>query len=297
MISILIPVFNVEIEKLIQELSFQLSHLPIEGEILVFDDCSQPFIKDRNRVLSSIKNVFYKELDKNYGRIEIRKLLATAAKYDWLLFIDCDSTIVNQSYLVKYVEILSDEYDVYTGGTIYQSTPPIECFKQLHWKYGSQRESGKKRNLAFHTNNFLIRKNVFLRLKFPNQLQGYGHEDTWMQIQFEILNKKVHFFDNPVLHMGLEQTTTFLTKTKNALKNLLVLVEIEGPVRVKRKVKLVKIYFFLKQYRMTGVIKHFLKRRIKTIEENLNSCNPSLFQFDLYRLYHLLTIKEKVGKY
>ena len=43
---------------------------------------------------------------------------------------------------------------------------------------------------------------------------------------FSKKQKTIAFIDNPVLHEGLEDTAVFLEKTKNALKNLLVLANI-----------------------------------------------------------------------
>jgi hypothetical protein len=292
MISILIPVFNVHVHDLVQELSTQLSDLLINGEILVYDDYSTPAFKDQNSSVNSIKYATYKELDQNYGRIEIRKLLAANARHDWLLFIDSDSVIVSSSYLGNYVNALKKQYDVYAGGTIYQSSLPDDCSKRLHWKYGSKREAVKSNQSVLHTNNFIIHRNIFLELDFPSQLSGYGHEDTWMHIKLERTGKKLFFLDNPVLHSGLEYTESFLKKTENALKNLLILVEVEGIKAVKSRVRLIRLYLLLERLHLNQFVWNALQKRIKKIEKNLNSCNPSLFQFDLYRLYHLITKKK-----
>ena len=131
MISILIPVFNASVHELVQELSKQLDDGQVEGEILVYDDCSQPRFKKHNAAIGSIKYVFYKELEQNYGRVEIRKLLASGARYNWLLFIDSDSGIVTADFLNNYFRVLQDEYDVYTGGRIYQSEIPFYFFNSF----------------------------------------------------------------------------------------------------------------------------------------------------------------------
>ena len=161
MISILIPVFNADVHALVQELSHQLKSLNVEGEILVYDDFSEIFFKDHNRHITSLKNVFYKELEKNYGRIGIRELLAKNARYGWLLFVDSDSTIINKNYLQNYLEAIGEEHDVYTGGRVYQKEMPAACNKRLHWKYGTERESVKGSSDGLHTNNFCLRKEIF----------------------------------------------------------------------------------------------------------------------------------------
>jgi hypothetical protein len=296
MISILIPVFNANVHELVRELSKQLDDGEIGGEILVYDDCSQPQFKDRNAAVSSIKNVFYKELDQNYGRVEIRKLLAFDARYNWLLFIDSDSAILTPNFLNNYFRVFKDEYDVYTGGRTYQSEIPGDCSLRLHWKYGRERESAKGSASMLHSNNFCIRKNVFQQLKFP-QLTSYGHEDTWVQIELEKANNRICFIQNPVLHTGLETSGIFLEKAKSALKNLLVIADMEGEKVVQKRVRLYNMFLRLQSLGLTSIFQNVLRKKIKKIEENLASCHPSLLNFDLYRLYYLIDFaKEKFQK-
>lgn len=290
MISILIPVFNVAVYPLVKELSNQLKILNTEAEILVYDDASNELFKVQNRPVTFLKNVFYKELDKNYGRTGIRQLLANKARYDWLLFIDCDSIILNKDYLDNYFQAITMGYDVYPGGTVYNENIPAACNKRLHWKYGTEREAVKGSLNAFHTNNFCIQRDVFLQLNFPPQLCGYGHEDTWMEIELSRDKKNICFINNPVLHEGLEETPVFLEKTKNALKNLLRLAAILGEGLVRRKVSLYNLFYWQKKFGLSKIISSGLKKRIDKIESNLQSCNPSILQFDLYRLYYLIQI-------
>ena len=291
MISILIPVYNVTVYSLVRELSVQLEGSGSEGEIIVFDDFSNELHKVQNRSVTSLKHVFYKELDKNYGRSGIRRLLAEHSRFDWLLFLDSDSVIIKNDYLQNFLQAIGKE-DVYVGGRVYQQEEPADCPKRLHWKYGRKRESVKGSEV-FHTNNFCIRKEVFLQLSFPAQLVGYGHEDTWMDMELSLRNKRICFINNPVLHDGIEEAELFLEKTKNALKNLLVLTNIFDERLVRKKVRLYNLFYWQRKAGISKMIISSLKKRIKKIESNLVSCNPSLKQFDLYRLYHLLEIAKR----
>src|SRR5687768_11430560 len=296
MISILIPVHNVSVSSMVQELSNQLKLIGAEGEIIVFDDFSHESIKRQNQSITLLEEVFYKELEKNYGRSEIRRLLAESARYEWLLFIDSDSAIINKNFLTNYVQAFNNENDVYTGGRVYAAIQPAACNKRLHWKYGTERESAKGNTNALHTNNFCIRKDVFLQLKFPAQLTGYGHEDTWMEIELEKKGKKIEFIDNPILHNGLEDTPVFLEKTKNALKNLLALTRIFDEKAIRDKVSLFNLYFWQRELGLNKFISAILKKRITKVETNLLSCNPSIFNFDLYRLYYLTELAKETSE-
>ena len=293
MISVLIPVFNVNVYSLVQELSRQLIALPIEGEILVYDDCSSPEYLSQNSGITTLQNVFYKELDENVGRIAIRNLLAQDARFEWLLFIDSDSVILSDKYLSNYLAAIdSQEYDVYAGGRVYQAEEPINCSKRLHWKYGTKRESVKGAQHALHTNNFCIRKTDFLGLNFPPAIRGYGHEDTWLEITLRNKQRKIFFIENPLLHGGLEDSKVFLEKTKSALQNLLLLPEFFGEETVEEKIKLYRLFKRINKPGLRPIVTGLLNRRIGSIEQNLNSCNPSLFNFDCYRLYHLLKLSQ-----
>jgi glycosyltransferase involved in cell wall biosynthesis len=294
MISILIPVYNVTVFPLVQELSNQLKKANVEGEILVYDDFSDDVFRKKNSTLTHLSQVLYKEMDKNYGRTFIRQLLAKDASFNRLLFIDGDSTIIDKNFLRNYFEAIGEQDNVYVGGRLYQPVEPAACNKRLHWKYGTERESLKGRTTALHTNNFCIAKDVFLQLNFPKEMSGYGHEDTWMELVLVEKQKTIEFIDNPVLHEGLEDTAVFLEKTKNALRNLLVLANIFGEKLVRNKIALYNLFYWQHKLGLSEIVRGMLNKKINKIEKKLLSCNPSLLDFDLYRLFYLTAIaKEK----
>lgn len=249
MISILIPVYNFKVVELVSELNSQLNSIDDKGEIVVFDDNSSPSFCAYNRQIGSLNNVIYKELDKNYGRTIIRQLLANEAKNKWLLFLDCDSRIIHPDFLQRYIAGLKTEADVYAGGRVYPERPS-ECNKRLHWKYGTRRESIKGSEAAFHTNNFCIRREIFLQLPFPKFLRSYGHEDTWIKIELESRGKKIVHIGNPVEHVHIEETEILLNKTQLALQNLFQLTNVVERNSLRKNVTLYKVYGNLKKFRL-----------------------------------------------
>ena len=291
MISILIPVFNFNVVSLVNELNRQLDQSNTPGEILVFDDFSSPPYHQLNSHITRFKNVVYKELDKNYGRSAIRKILASHAKYEWLLFLDSDSCILNNDFIERYISAFSQKFDVYVGGRIYPAEPR-ECNKKLHWKYGVKRESLKGHRTAFHSNNFCIKKEVFHQIDSTGFLKQYGHEDTWIGIELERLGKCIEYIDNSVEHIQVENTESFFKKTEQALQNLLFLSKAVDKETLARHVSLFKVYIFIKRTRLqfaVNLVWTILKARIF---KNLNSCNPSLVFFDFYRLHRLIQISK-----
>jgi len=145
MLSILIPIYNIDCTKLVNELHKQCIKSNVIFEILCFDDCSKPEFREKNQVLSFLFGVSYVELRENQGRAKIRNLLAGNASNKFLLFIDADSKIPNKSYIRKYLAELMPGEVIY-GGRSYQKNKP-GAKKVLHWFYGSNRESlpAKKR--------------------------------------------------------------------------------------------------------------------------------------------------------
>ena len=292
MISILIPVFNFEIVSLVTELSRQLSRSNVEGEILVFDDFSSLPFRELNHSITGLDFVAYRELDRNYGRTAIRKILASHSKYEWLLFLDSDSRILRPNFIELYISAFKNESDVYIGGRVYP-TKPSECNKRLHWKYGVNRESPKGSKTAFHTNNFCIKKTVFSQFDFPDFLNQYGHEDTWMGIELERTGKTIQYLDNTVQHIQIENTETFLKKTQDALQNLFSLKRVIDKKILANHVALFKSYCFIRNLGLEFAV-DFIYRSLKNrILQNLNSCHPSLIIFDFYRLYYLMQIGKR----
>jgi hypothetical protein len=137
-----------------------------------------------------------------------RQELSGLARYEYLLFLDCDSEIIKDDFLSVYFELIKGDISLASGGRVYADTPPAGCEFMLHWKYGSKRESRQNRSgsaSAFLSNNFLIRREIFKSLDASLQIPGYGHEDTWWGIQFEQAGISCRYINNPVLHAAIEK--------------------------------------------------------------------------------------------
>jgi cellulose synthase/poly-beta-1,6-N-acetylglucosamine synthase-like glycosyltransferase len=223
MISICIPVYNFNITSLISELSNQIDLLNTECEIIVIDDCSDKF--KRINQIASAKHT-YIELSENIGRARIRNLFLNHAKYEYLLFLDCDSMIKRNSFISNYFEIIKETPNVVCGGRLYETNQP-EREKRLRWKYGILRESQsyysrqKYPNKSFMTNNFLIYKKVFEENIFDERIVKYGHEDTLFGYSLKKRNIQITHIDNPVINGDLELNREYLNKTREGVINLI----------------------------------------------------------------------------
>jgi GT2 family glycosyltransferase len=298
MLSILIPVYNHSIVNLVKTLRTQCLHAKIPFEIICFDDLSKRKFKQENQVVGALFGVSYLELSENLGRAKIRNWLVKSANYPNLLFMDCDSEVPDKNYIQTYLKHIDKKKKVICGGRIYSDKPTRSKKKRLHWKYGSQREQldaitrSKSPFLSFHTNNFLINSQVFDLIKFDNEIKGYGYEDLLFAFELKKHNIRIHHIDNPLKHLGIEYTQSFIDKTKEALANLVFLHKRDP----KFKIKLIDRYYSLKKYGLLSVFKRYYEYNQAKIETGLFTESPKLRHFDLFRLYHFIYLWEKATK-
>lgn len=229
MISICIPIYNFNVSPLLDELSLQMEKTEASVELILIDDCSSSEFKEANKLCCNKHK--YIELDKNIGRARIRNLFLKYAKYEHLLFLDCDSLISNQTFLSNYLNAIKEgENSIICGGRIYDSAKP-DSNKLLRWKYGIERESlsyeerKQQPNKSFMTNNFLISKALLQEIKFDERLSEYGHEDTLFGFKLKKRGIEISHIDNPVLNGDIEDNTEYLEKTEKGISNLISILD------------------------------------------------------------------------
>lgn len=301
MISVCIPVFNEDIRMLVRQLLEQAGILDFTVEILCYDDGSDEEFKFCNRELISSPVITYKEFKENRGRAAIRNEMGKAASQPWILFLDADSMLSKDDFLKNYLPVMSDA-DIICGGTAYMRLPPTDKSTLLRWTYGRKREQlsaaqrMKKNRFAITANNFMIRKDIFLRHPFREEIRGYGHEDTVFGFDLIHAGYKINHTDNPVLHAGLEPSSVYLKKTKDAIDNLVFISEhIISDDRFIQDSGLLRLSCQIRKRGLLPVVRFLFRRTQKWLEKNLTSRHPGLFLFDLYRIGYLCTILKKNG--
>lgn len=289
MLSICIPVYNYDVRTLVKSLHYQAVMLGVPVEILVMDDCSEPYLRDLNREISEFDLVRYELLNQNAGRSRIRNLLASKARYNWLLFMDCDSATPDDQFLRRYLEETEDSH-VVCGGRIYTNKPGTHN-TLLHWKFGSLREvksaAFRRRHPHrwFMTNNFLVQKSVMQQIPFNENIKGYGHEDTLFGYELQQKGIMIKHIENPLLHAGLQSNTEFLEKTREGIKNLAFINNyLDQGHDLEKMVRLLAWYKALKRLRLCGVFAFIFGLFKCIVEKNLLGKTPYLFLFDIYKL-------------
>ncbi len=295
MLSICIPVFNQDVTHLVHVLHNQLDNLGVTAEIMVMDDGSDDDIREVNRSVQSLQLVRLIELPENIGRSKIRNLLAERATYGWLLYLDCDTLIINRDFIKKYLAYCQNG-TVVCGGHVYSSEPPGSKYI-LHWKAGTKREvralSFRQANPyhAFMTGNFLIKRDMFDTIKFHEDLEGYGHEDTLFAFELKQAGVAITHIDNPILHKGLEESDQFLQKTREGLRNLHhIYIKTKEDQTFAGMSRVLDMYRRISAMRLAGLLGFTFKICKRQFERNLHGNRPSLMCFDLYKLgmFHLV---------
>jgi len=302
MLSICIPVYNYDVRELVSQLHEQAQVELQDFEIILMDDASHEKYRKINRECSQFEHVKLIELKKNVGRSHIRNLLAEEAVFSQIIFMDCDSLCLDNQYIRRYKPYFEKE-GVVCGGRVYSAIAP-EDDTLLHWTFGSKREAipAKKRNKqpnkSFMTNNFLISKSVFAKVKFNEQINSYGHEDTLFG--FELLKNGVtiHHIDNPLEHKDLQPTADFVEKTETAIENLIKIYQITGyDPALKDSVKLLNTRNIMRKIKLTSFCRFLFQHLRKPIVRNISGENPSLFLLDIYKLGIICSIPDSINRY
>ena len=265
MLSVLIPTYNYNSLALVKEIHQQLILEKINFEIICFDDGSKSILNSKNEEINSLTFSSFRSLKENIGRSAIRNLLAKTAKFKWLLFLDADVLPAHSNFIKKYLSSLNQK-TVFCGGLRYQNKK--QNFGLLRYKYGKKHEEiplkVRKENSEkyFFTSNFLIEKEIFNDVKFDENLKQYGREDLLFSLDLIKTGYMISHLSNEVYHLGLDENSEFVSKTKKAMENLVFLYK-QGLVSEKEmpllnfvgkieKIKMIKLFsgfhtFFEKQ--------------------------------------------------
>ena len=293
MLSILIPVYAYNVFQLVTELHKQGVRANFPFEIIIFDDGSNSSVNEKNAQLNQLEHVFFKSLKENVGLSQNRNLLAEAAQYENLLFIDGDS-LARENFVQNYANALQQNAtSVIYGGRVH----PEDYSKKeesLRWKYGTFVEDKtveERRKNPYNStlfNNTLIKKQLFEKIKFEKSLTKYGHEDNLFVCELKKLKIYILHIANPVIHGDIDSNEIFLKKTQTGLDNLKQLCQ-NGMMDF-HYVKLSRFHSSLKNVGLDRPFAWIYSSFEKNMRKNLTSKNPSLFVFTIFRLTYFCKI-------
>jgi glycosyltransferase involved in cell wall biosynthesis len=293
MISVLISSFNTDVSILVRDLSHQLKSVHSVWEILIHDNGTDELV--RKTVREGIVNqdyIRYYSNETSSSRSASRNWLAKKAQYEYLLFMDADAGMVSENFISLYLQSASKE-KVIVGGTAYRLLRPKDD-QLLRWKYGRLREAipASKRNQSpwnsFSSFNFLIHKDIAMKIPFDESIQEYGHEDTLLGMEFKNWCIPVIHIANPLFHDGLDNSRVFLEKSRTAVRTLALLIQ-KG--KVDEDITLFRYYHYIKKARLVLFMRWIFSLSKPLLEKQILSSQPSIQLFDLYRLLYLCSLK------
>ncbi len=295
MLSILIPTYNYNVYPFASQIEKQAIKSKIDFEIICFDDGSNSIINLENKKINSLINSQFIARKNNIGLSNIRNALAEASKYSNLLFIDGDSLLPNEQFIIRYKKALKENTDIVYGGRIHPKK--VDANRKLRWKYGifredstaNQRNKNIYKNVLF--NNTLIKKKLFNSIGFEKSISKYGHEDTVFAYKLSKTKASILHIDNPVLHGDVDLNQVYYQKTHQSLKNLdsiykTKMIEPEFTT-------FLKVFMKLEKFKLNYLFALFYKILSPFFTFNLTSKYPSLYVFELFRLSYFCNINLK----
>jgi glycosyltransferase involved in cell wall biosynthesis len=295
MLSVCIPVYNFHVQEIVSTLLKQIASVTEPVEILLLDDGSKDSFKELNRPLSALDHVIYEEMPQNIGRSAIRNELTARAKYEFLLFLDCDSTIENDEFLMNYLKFCEGDITIY-GGREYGPQPEDRSFF-LQWFYSVAKNGAPydvRRQRQYHsfcTNNFVIAKRIVEELPFNDSLlTGWGHEDTLFAYSLKEEGYSIQHINNPIMHSGYVSNESFIAQMNQGLVNLYHIYQSGKFNSLVIDFKTTRYLRHLERLRMVGIIAWKYSIFEKFIMRNIRGNKPSLLLFDIYKLGYLCRI-------
>lgn len=262
-LSILIPVYKWDCSDLVNDLETQARALGISYEIIEADD---------------------EQLQ--MGRAGIRNHLADLSRGRRLLFIDCDAGVERDTFLKEYLAAADASGAQVVCGGLYHAAKMPSADVSLRWRY--EHRADRRRGAHYRSQhpcehftpfNFLIERELFMRIRFDKRIKGYGHEDTLFGRQLAEQGITPLHIDNPLIHLGLESNRRYLEKTRSALRNLRYFhADLNGYSSV------LKAFRVLRRLGFNNLAATLFNMFRPQLEKHLCGSRPSLFLFKLYKL-------------
>lgn len=298
-LSILLPSYNNVCVSLVQALQRQADALwgkldkPFRYEIIVADDGStDAACIDANRVIGDMLHCRYLRMEQNVGRAQIRNVLISESRGDYVLLIDSDLFLCDDNYLYKYA---TSTADVVYGGTriggeglaMVDNEANTENLKgNLRYIYEKKAEPSHRAvfrqlrpNQEISVCNLYARRDIMEAHPFDSRFKAYGYEDVLFGKRLAESGIEVTHIDNPVLINEFEPNSVFVKKTEEAILTLCRFEQdLEGYSNLKTKVTTLGRYIPLSLFRLWHRIMKNKEKR------NLTGPKPSLLLFKLYKL-------------
>ena len=287
-ISVLIPTFNQPCQELVKQLHMQLERASVDYEIIVADDGStDQQTVEQNLQIACMPRCQYIVREKNSGRAAIRNFLAQTARYDDLLFIDSDMTVVSDCYIERY---LKNNGDAVIDGGVAIVGDACALRGNLRYLYEMAEEphhTAPERQRSpyqhLHTANLMIRRELMLAYPFDERFRHYGYEDVLLGKTLRQHHVAIRHIDNPMGFCTFEANETFVLKTEEGLRTLYEFRDdLRGYSRLLTFVAGIHIPL------VKTMIRFVFRLTGQAVRRNLCSARPNLSLFKFYKIGYYL---------
>jgi glycosyltransferase involved in cell wall biosynthesis len=222
-LSVLTPFYKHDPSDLLR----RLAPAPRDVEFVLLDDGSASAELVSNVVMAaealnaSVRIVIWQ---RNRGRAAGRNRLIEEARGEYVLFLDADLIPDEADFLHRWLAVIRNERPLAAFGGLSLShaeqTPDTALHFNLFARSDCQPARMRARAAAQSTaaSNLLVRRDFLLATPFDDAFTGWGFEDTdWALTAAR--HTRIHHFDNPVTHTGLDAIPTLLRKSAEAGPN------------------------------------------------------------------------------
>ncbi|RZJ19486.1 MAG: glycosyltransferase family 2 protein [Brevundimonas sp.] len=225
-LSVLIPFLRDDPADLLARLETEAAGLKGAVEVVLLDDGTGDAgltARLEGRLSHSALPVRLITLDGNEGRSIGRNRLASAARGDWLLFLDSDMRPDGADFLHAWLAQTHGATPVVFGGFSLDQAPDEARFAvhralSGHAECVAAAERARQPEKYVYTSNLLVRRDVFETEAFDPGFTGWGWEDVeWaMRVSRRF---PVGHIDNPATHMGLDEVAALTAKYEQSAPN------------------------------------------------------------------------------
>lgn len=292
MISILISTYNYDCSQLLHDLNAQCRILKrtvgascFDFEIILGDDASSDSVAEQtNHLACSAMGCRYLKNNENTGQATLRNKLASEAKFPYLLFIDSDAAVCTDDFVKMYWKHRDDAQVVV--GSIWNPDLTDKRGRELRYRYEtaamSKRsvEARRKHPYSFISAfNLLIHRDAFMAVRFEGHCRYYGYEDAFFGLELQRKGVSIAHIDNPLVHLGIDTSRSFLCKTETALRTLSTMDAL-----MQREAGPSKWHARFQRLHVAGLVAGSFLLLRPLMRWNLLSSRPSLFLFNVYKL-------------
>ena len=226
-VSVLIPFLRDDPADLLARLGSEATALDGAVEIVALDDgTADPTLTARLKAQASAAALPMRlvTLAANEGRSRGRNRLSSAARGDWLLFLDSDMRPDRPDFLRAWADLVERERPAVAFGGFSLLQAPDEPRFAVHRAMAARSECLPRDTRAeqpekyVYTSNLLVRRDVFEAEAFDPGFSGWGWEDVEWAMRVSRRFPVIHV-DIPATHVGLDTVESLAGKYEQSAAN------------------------------------------------------------------------------